>query len=64
MTVRPVRLTADLSEVKPYVLPDGALSAEYAMDLDLVTAVYTFDYDLAETVTPEFSLETWELTSP
>ncbi len=60
-TFRPVRLEADFTAVKPLVLPDGALSGEYAMDLDLMTAVLTFDYDLAETVTPEFSLETWEL---
>lgn len=48
-TFRPIRLSVDYSEVKPYVLTDGALSAEFAFDTDLMTTVYEFSFALPET---------------
>ena len=50
-TYRPRSFTLDFSEIKPLVLDDGPLSAEYALGLDLMTMTYTFDYDLPESVT-------------
>lgn len=48
--MRPVKLTHDFSELKPYVLSEGALSGEYAMQTDLVYLTYEFDYDTPETI--------------
>ena len=50
-TYRPRSFTLDFTEIKPLVLDDGPLSAEYALGLDLMTMTYTFDYDLPESVT-------------
>ena len=49
-TLRPVRLTYDYSQIKPYVLSEGALSGEDALDTDLMTLTYEFDFDLPETI--------------
>jgi len=48
-TLRPVRVTYDLTELKPIVLSDGVLSAEYALKFDAMYLIYQFDYDLAQT---------------
>ncbi len=48
-TLRPVSLTYNFDELKPYILSSGALSGEYAFNIDLVRFAYTFDYNLAET---------------
>lgn len=49
-TMRPVKITYDFTELKPYVFSDGALSAEYAFDTDLMYLTYTFDHSLVETI--------------
>lgn len=49
---RPVEIKYDFSELKPYVLSNGAMSAEFALDTDLMYLVYTFDFDLPETAQP------------
>jgi hypothetical protein len=49
-TLHPVKLTYDFSEVKPYVLSEGTLSGEFAFDMDLMTLVFEFNYDLPETI--------------
>lgn len=48
--MRPVKLTHDFSELKPFVLSEGAVSGEYAMQTDLVYLTYEFDYDTPETI--------------
>ena len=50
-TFQPRSLSYDFSQLKPYVLSEGTLSGEYALDTDCMTLVYTFDYDLPETTT-------------
>jgi len=50
-TYRPRSFTLDFTEIKPLVLDNGPLSAEYALGLDLMTMTYTFDYDIPESVT-------------
>ena len=50
-TFQPRSLSYDFSQLKPYVLSEGTLSGEYALDTDFMTLVYTFDYDLPETTT-------------
>lgn len=60
-TLQPRELTVDFTEVKPLLFSDGALSGEFAMDIDLLSAGIRFNYDLAASVEPEFSLETWDL---
>lgn len=49
-TMNPTSFTFDFSEVKPYVLSDGALSGEYALETDLMYMVFTMDYALEETI--------------
>ena len=40
----------EFEELKPFVLSDGAISAEYAMPfLELFFIKYTFDYALSDT---------------
>ncbi len=48
--MRPVKLTHDFSELKPFVLSEGALSGEFALQTDLVYLTYEFDYDTPETI--------------
>ena len=48
-TRRPVSVTYDFSELKPYVLTDSAQSGEFAFDTDFMTMSYKFDFDLPET---------------
>lgn len=50
-TYQPRSFSFDFTEIKPYVLSDGALSGEYALQTDFMTMSYTFDYTLADTVT-------------
>lgn len=50
-TFQPRSLSYDFSQLKPYVLSEGTLSGEYALDTDCMTLVYTFDYNLSETTT-------------
>ncbi len=47
---RPKSLSFDFSQLKPYVLSDGAQSGELALDADFMTMVYTFDYNLPSTI--------------
>lgn len=49
-TFRPLKITYDFSELKPYVLSDGALSGEGALDMDLLYMHYEFNYDLPESI--------------
>ncbi len=60
-TLQPKELTVDFTELKPLLFSDGALSGEFAVNTDLLSAEIRFDYELAASVEPEFSLETWEL---
>ena len=48
--MRPTTLKYDLTELKPYVLSEGALSGEFALDTDLMYMTFEFDYDLAESI--------------
>lgn len=48
--MRPVKLTHDFSELKPYVLSEGAMSGEAAFDSDFMHLTYDFDYDAPETI--------------
>jgi hypothetical protein len=50
-TFQPRSLSYDFSQLKPYVLSEGTLSGEYALNTDFMKLVYTFDYDLPETTT-------------
>ena len=49
-SLRPLKLEFDFSELKPYVLSSGALSGEYALDIDLMYMRYTFNADFADTI--------------
>lgn len=49
-TDRPVKISYDFTELKPYVLSEGALSGEFALDMEPMHMVFEFDYDLPETV--------------
>ena len=49
-TLHPVKLTYDFTEIKPYVLSEGTLSGEFALDVDLMTLTYEFNYDIPDTV--------------
>ena len=49
-SLRPLKLEFDFSELKPYVLSSGALSGEYAVDIDLMYMRYTFNADFADTI--------------
>lgn len=46
---KPLEITYDFSELKPYVLSNGANSAEYALDMECMYLEYHFDYDIPET---------------
>ena len=48
-TLRPRNLSYDFSQLKPYILSDGAQNGEYALDTDFVTMTYSFDYELPDT---------------
>lgn len=50
-TFQPKSLSFDFSQLKPYVLSNGAQSGEFALGADFMTMVYTFDYNLPATVT-------------
>ena len=45
-SLRPLKVVYDFTELKPYVLSDGALSGEFALDSDLMSMTYMFYYDL------------------
>ena len=47
-TKEPKSASFDFSQIKPYVLSQGAISGEFALQLDLMTMNYTFNFDLAE----------------
>ena len=49
-TLHPVRLTYDFSEIKPYVLSEGALSGEDALETNLMTLTYEFNYEIPKTI--------------
>lgn len=49
-SLRPLKLEFDFSELKPYVLSSGALSGEYALDIDLMYMRYTFNADFADKI--------------
>lgn len=50
ITMQTISYKMDFEELKPYVLSDGAISAEYALPfLELFYVKYTFDYQLEET---------------
>lgn len=49
LTFQPRSLSYDLTELKPYILCNGAQEGEWALDMDFVTMVYTFDYELKDT---------------
>lgn len=49
-TGNPLSFTYDFTELKPYVLSDGALSGEYALNMELMYMVFTLDYALADTI--------------
>lgn len=54
-TFQPRSLYYDFSQIKPYVLSEGALSGETALDSDFLTMTYTFDYALpATTQIPDY----------
>jgi len=47
---RPIEISYDFTEIKPYVLTSGAMSGEYALDANFVSMIYEFDYDLPQTI--------------
>ena len=49
-TLHPVRLTYDFSEIKPYVLSEGALSGEDDLETNLMTLTYEFNYEIPKTI--------------
>lgn len=49
-TCQPKSLSFDFSQLKPYVLSNGAQSGEFALDTDFMTMIYTFDYKLPSTI--------------
>lgn len=49
-TFQPKSLSYDFAQLKPYVLSNGAQSGEYVFDTDFLTMVYTFDYNLPDTI--------------
>ena len=49
-SMRPVTLRHDFSELKPFVLNEGALSGEYALDTNLMYLNYEFDYDMVPSI--------------
>ena len=48
--LRPQKIVYDFSQIKPYVLSEGALSGEWALDADFMYLYYEFDFDLQETI--------------
>lgn len=48
-TFQPKSLAYDFSQLKPYILCNGAQEGEWALNRNFVTMVYTFDYDLKDT---------------
>ncbi len=49
-TVYPTKVSYDFDQIKPFVLSKGAMSGEYALDVNLITMTYEFDYNMDETV--------------
>ena len=49
-SMRPVALRHDFSELKPFVLNEGAVSGEYALDTNLMYLNYEFDYDMVPSI--------------
>ncbi|MBE6944394.1 MAG: hypothetical protein E7453_09135 [Ruminococcaceae bacterium] len=49
-TVCPQTVTYDFSQLKPYIMTNGAQSAEYALDTDFMTMTYSFDYVLSSPI--------------
>ena len=56
-TLRPIRAHYDFTELKPYLFGDGPLSAEYAMDVDVLYMDLEISYDMPETVAQDTILE-------
>ena len=48
--LRPQKIVYDFSQIKPYVLSEGALSGEWALDTDFMYLYYEFDFVLQETI--------------
>lgn len=49
-TLQPIKLFYDFSELKPYVLTNGALSGEYALNTELMYFIYEFNYETIDTI--------------
>lgn len=50
-SLRPVKISYDFKNLEPYVLSEGALSGEAALETEFMYMVYEFDYDTLKTVT-------------
>ncbi len=49
-TYRPIRVSYDFSELKPYVLSNLALEGEGALDTEFMYMTYEFDYNLDKSI--------------
>ena len=49
-TYRPIRVSYDFSELKPYVLSNFALEGEGALDKEFMYMTYEFDYNLEKSI--------------
>ena len=49
-TYRPIKVSYDFSELKPYVLSNLALEGEGALDKEFIYMTYEFDYDLDKSI--------------
>ncbi len=48
--LRPVTLSYDFEELKPYVLGESGMSGEYALGTDMMYLTIDFDYTVAQTI--------------
>ena len=56
-TLRPIRVLFDYGAFKPYLFGDGPLSAESAMDVDVLYYTIVYDYELPAAVDRDAVLE-------
>lgn len=63
-TLRPIRVSFDFSEVKPYLFGNGPMSAEYAMDVNVLYITIDYSFTLPATVERDTPLEDGFLETP
>lgn len=49
-SMTPMEVSFSFEELKPYVLTESSISAEYALESNFVSMIYRFDFELSQTI--------------